>query len=119
MDEDENEEDEEDDNKTDDDDVDEEEEYDDDDDDDDESDEDDQKIRPWDVMMNMTSENMQDRFNETVSKNLEENPGTDIQEAEKRAYHDLKPKYLSDFISRYKYLTELSTASQQKNSKYG
>ena len=69
----------------------------DDEDDDDESDEDDKKIRPWDVLMNITSENMQERFNEAVEKTLEENPGTDIQKAEKTAYHDLKPKYLSDF----------------------
>ena len=65
--------------KTDDDDDDEEE-YDDED-DDDESDEDDKKIRPWDVLMNITSENMQERFNEAVEKTLEENPGTDIQDS--------------------------------------
>ena len=46
-------------------------------------------------------------------KTLKENPGTDILEAEKIAYHDLKPKYLSDFISRYKNLTELSIALQK------
>ena len=39
-------------------------------------------------------------------KTLEENPGTYIQEAEKIAYHDLKPKYLSHFICHYKNLTE-------------
>ena len=85
------------------------EEYDDED-DDDESDENVKKIRPWDVLMNITSENMQERFNEAVEKTLEENLGTDIQEAETIAYHDLKLKYLSDFISRYKNLTELSIA---------
>ena len=36
---------------------------------DDDSDADVQKIRPWDMLMNTTSENMQDRFNETVEKN--------------------------------------------------
>ena len=107
IDEDENEEDE-DEEEDDDDTYDEEEEYDDE--GDDESDEDDKKIRPWDVLMNITSENMQERFNEAVEKTLEENPGTDIQEAEKIAYHDLKPKYLSDFISCYKNLTKLSIA---------
>ena len=104
MDEDENEEDEDEEEEDKDD---EEEEYDD---EDDESDEDDKKIRPWDALMNITSEKMQERFNEAVDKTLEENPGTDIQTAEKIAYHDLKPKYLSDFISRYKYVTELSIA---------
>ena len=39
---------------------------------------------------------------------LEENPGTDIQEAEEIAYDELKPKYLSVFVSRYKYVVELS-----------
>ena len=43
-------------------------------------------------MMNITSKNMQGRFNEAVEKTLEQNPGTDIQTAEKIAYHDLKPK---------------------------
>ena len=65
-----------------------------------------QKIRPWDMLMNTTSENMQDKFNETVEKTLEEYPGTDIQKAEEIAYDELKPKYLSDIISRYKYMSE-------------
>ena len=39
---------------------------------DDDSDVDDQKIRPWDVLMNITSVNMQDRYNEKVEKTLEE-----------------------------------------------
>ena len=75
----------------------EEEEYDDDSDDD-------KKIRAWDALMNITTKKMQDRFNET------ENPGTDIQEAEEKAYDELKQMYLSDFIPRYKYVVELSTA---------
>ena len=40
---------------------------------DDDRDADVQKIRPWDVLMNITSENMQNRFNETVEKNLWKN----------------------------------------------
>ena len=60
--------------------------------------------------MNTTSENMQDKFNETVEKTLEEYPGTDIQKAEKIAYDELKPKYLSDIISRYKYMSQFSAA---------
>ena len=52
---------------------------------------------------------MQESFNEAVEKTFEENPGIDIQEAEKVAYHDLQPKYLSDFICHYKNMTELST----------
>ena len=45
---------------------------------DDDSDANVQKIRPWDMLMNITSDNMRDRFNETVEKTLEEYPGTDI-----------------------------------------
>ena len=60
---------------------------------DDDSDANVQKIRPWDMLMNITSDNMQDRFNETVEKTLEEYPGTDIQKAEEVAYDKLKPKY--------------------------
>ena len=77
---------------------------------DDDSDANVQKIRPWDMLMNTTSENMQDKFNETVEKMLEEYPGTDIQKAEEIAYDELKPKYLSDVISRYKYMSEFSAA---------
>ena len=43
-------------------------------------------------------------------KTLEESPGTDIQEAEEIAYDELKPNYLSYFISRYKYVAEFSAA---------
>ena len=53
---------------------------------DDDSDANVHKIRPWDMLMNITSDNMQDRFNETVEKTLEEYPGTDIQKAEEVAY---------------------------------
>ena len=60
--------------------------------------------------MNTTSKNMQDRFNETVEKTQEEYPGTDIQKAEEIAYDELKPKYLSDVISRYKYMSKFSAA---------
>ena len=37
---------------------------------DDDSNADVQKIRPWDMLMNTKSENMQDRFDETVEKNF-------------------------------------------------
>ena len=43
-------------------------------------------------------------------KNSGKNPGADIQEAEEIAYDELKPEYLSDFISRYQYFVELSAA---------
>ena len=52
-----------------------------------------QKIRPWDVLMNITSENMQNIFNETVEKALGESPGTDIQKAEEIAYDELKQNF--------------------------
>ena len=47
----------------------EEDEEEDDDETDDENDANVKKIRPWDMLMNITSDNMQDRFNETVEKN--------------------------------------------------
>ena len=78
--------------------------------DDDEEEEEPQKIKPWDVLMGVTKDKMQDTFNETVEKALHENPGKDAQEAEEIAYDELKPKYLSEFVSRYKYLTDLSAA---------
>ena len=80
------------------------------DDDEEEEEEEPQKIKPWDVLMNITTDKMQDTFNETVEKALHEHPGKDVQEAEEIAYDELKPKYLSEFVSRYKYLTDLSAA---------
>ena len=65
---------------------------------DDDSDANVKKIRPWDMLMNITSDNMQDRFNEAVEKTLEEYPGTDIQKAEEVAYDKPKPKYLRHYI---------------------
>ena len=62
-------------------------------DDDDEEEEEPQKIKPWDVLMNITTDKMQGTFNETVEKALHENPGKDVQEAEEIAYDELKPKY--------------------------
>ena len=119
----ESEEDEEEEEEEDDDDDDDDEEEDDDDDDeededeeedddgvDDDEEEEPQKIKPWDVLMGITTDKMQDTFNETVEKALHENPGKDIQDAEEIAYDELRPKYLSEFVSRYKYLTDLSAA---------
>ena len=83
---------------------------DDDDDEEEEEEEEPQKIKPWYVLMDITTDKMQDTFNETVEKALHENPGKNLQEAEEMAYDELKPKYLSEFVSRYKYLTDLSVA---------
>ena len=60
--------------------------------------------------MGITTDKMQDTFNERVEKALHEYPGKDVQDAEEIAYDELKPKYLSEFVSRYKYLTDLSAA---------
>ena len=108
--EDENEEEEEEEDDDDEEDDDEEADEDDDDVDDEDEEEEHQQIKPWDVLMGITTEKMQDTFNETVEKALHENPGKDVQEAEEIAYDELKPKYLSEFVSRYKYLTDLSAA---------
>ena len=47
-------------------------------------------------------------------KTLEEYPGTDIQKAEEIAYDELKPKYLLDILSRYKYMAEFSAAFKKE-----
>ena len=60
--------------------------------------------------MNITTGKMQDRLNETVENTIEENQGMDMQEAEGISYDELKPRYLSHFISRYKYAVELPSA---------
>ena len=49
------------------------------------------KIRPWDVPVNIAADNLQDTFNETVEEPLAEHQNKDIQEAEEKAYGELKP----------------------------
>ena len=68
------------------------------------------KIRPWDVLMNIAADNLQDTFNETVVETLAEHQNKDIQEAEEIAYEELKPNYLSQLISRYKYMVGITAA---------
>ena len=38
-----------------------------------------QKIKPWDVLMDITTDKMQGTFNETVEKALQQNPRKDLQ----------------------------------------
>ena len=68
------------------------------------------KIRPWDVLVNIAAENLQDTFNETVEETLAEHQNKDIQEAEEMAYEELKPNYLSQLISHYKYMVGMTAA---------
>ena len=77
---------------------------------DDDDEEEPQKIKPWDVLMDITIDKMQGTLTETVEKALQENPGKDLPEAEEIACDELKTKYLSEFVSSYKYLTDLSAA---------
>ena len=71
------------------------------------------KIRPWDTV----ARNLQDTFNETVEGTVAEHQNKDIQEAEEMAYEELKPNYLSEVISRYKYLVGM-TATLKKDPVY-
>ena len=68
------------------------------------------KIRPWDVPVNKAIENLQDTFNETVEETMAEHQNKGIQEAEEMAYDELKPNYLSQLISRYKYRVRMTAA---------
>ena len=67
------------------------------------------KIRPWDVLVTIAAD-LQDTFNETVEVTLAEHQNKDIQEAEEMAYEELKPNYLSQLISRYKYMVGITAA---------
>ena len=58
--------------------------------------------------MNIATDNLQDTFNETVEETLAEHQNKDIQEAEEMAYEELKPNYLSQLISRYKYIVRMT-----------
>ena len=68
------------------------------------------KIRLWDVLVNIAAENLHDTFNETVEETLAEQQNKDIPEAEEMAYEKLKPNYLSQLISRYKYMVGMTAA---------
>ena len=68
------------------------------------------KIRPRDALVNIVADNLQDTFNETVEETLAEHQNKDIQEAEEMAYEELKPNYLSQLISRYKYMVGMTAA---------
>ena len=52
--------------------------------------------------MNIAAENR--HFNATMEETLAGHQNKDIQEAEEMAYEELKPNYLSQLISRYKYM---------------
>ena len=67
------------------------------------------KIRAWDVLVNIKAENLQDTFNETEEA-VAEHQNMDIREAEEMAYEELKPHYLSELISRFKYLVGMTAA---------
>ena len=71
------------------------------------------KIRPWDVLVKIAAENLQDIFNETVEETLAGHQNKDIQDAEEMAYEELKPNYLSQLISRYKYMVWVTAALKE------
>ena len=60
--------------------------------------------------MNIAPDNLQETFNETVEETLAEDQNKDIQEAEEMACEELKPNYLSQLISRYKYMVGMTAA---------
>ena len=68
------------------------------------------KIRPWDALVNIVADNLQDTLSETVEETLAEHQNKNIQEAEEMAYEELKPNYLSQLISRYKYMVWMTAA---------
>ena len=66
--------------------------------------------------MNITADNLQDIFNEIVEETLAEHQNKDIQEAEEIAYEELKPNYLSQLISRYKYMVGMTAALKKRSN---
>ena len=68
------------------------------------------KIRPWDVLVNIAADNLQDTFNETVEETLAEHRNKDIQKAEEMGNEELKPNHLSQLISRFKYMVGMTAA---------
>ena len=68
------------------------------------------KIRSWDALVNIVADNLQDTFNDTVEETLAEHQNKNIQKAEEMAYEEPKPNYLSQLISRYKYMVGMTAA---------
>ena len=66
--------------------------------------------------MNTAADNLQDIFNETVEETLAEHQNKDIQDAEEIAYEEMKPNYLSQLISRYKYMVGMTAALKKDQS---
>ena len=60
--------------------------------------------------MNTAADNLQDIFNETGEETLAEHQNKDIQDAEEIAYEEMKPNYLSQLISHYKYMVGMTAA---------
>ena len=60
--------------------------------------------------MNRGADNLQDTFNETVQETLADHQNKDTQEAEEMVYEELKPNYLSQLISRYKFMVGMTAA---------
>ena len=61
-------------------------------------------------LVNIAADNLRDAFNETVVETLSEYQNKDIQEAEEMAHEELKPNYLPQLISRYKYMVGMTAA---------
>ena len=62
------------------------------------------------VLVNIAAENLQDTFNETVEETLAGHQNKDNQEAEEMTYEELKQNYLSQLVSRYKYMVGVTAA---------
>ena len=60
--------------------------------------------------MNIAAENILDTFNETVEETLAEHQNKDMQEAEEMPHGELKPNYLSQLTSSYKYMVWMTAA---------
>ena len=62
---------------------------------------------PWNKLLNQAYVSLQDTFDETCETYLEQNPGMEIAEAERKTFDELKSNYRQALISNYHDLVQL------------
>ena len=62
---------------------------------------------PWNKLLQLSYDSLQDTFDETCETYLEQNPGMEIAEAERKTFDELKSNYRQALISNYHDLVQM------------
>ena len=69
---------------------------------------------PWSKLLQQAYGSLQDTFDETCETYLEQNPGMEIAEAERKAFDELKSNYRQALISNYHGLVKMGNSFKKK-----